>query len=365
MSETATAAVRAAMPAAAPALDHISWSGVTTYCACPRKFYYRYIERAPEEFVPAALAFGGAFHRAVELIHEARLQCAPIPDSDALLAGYDHSWSEATADAPEVMHAKDEDAVSLRETAQRMLTVYREHVVAAHQQSMPHKLTLEKRSQRQLNPAILYRQLSRLVQRALAGSRKRQRWMLRGNLRTPSPVREGDGWLYRTSLRFERRGRRVAADIETRQFEYITRIVEVAGSGRGWTISGRPGVQTTPAEPTPAGPIHLPESTGEFFAHIYDREEQIGIVTQAIKAAIRSGFQNRNHCVLFGPPACGKSEILLAFKRMLGADAVMQFDATSTTEAGARRELRQLATIPPILVVEEIEKTDERSLRWL
>jgi hypothetical protein len=73
MPETATAAVRASFPAAAPVLDHISWSGVTTYCACPRKFYYRYIERAPEEFVPASLAFGGAFHRAVELIHEARL----------------------------------------------------------------------------------------------------------------------------------------------------------------------------------------------------------------------------------------------------------------------------------------------------
>ena len=79
----------------------------------------------------------------------------------------------------------------------------------------------------------------------------------------------------------------------------------------------------------------------------------------------QSGFQNRNHCVLFGPPACGKSEILLAFKRLLGADAVMTFDATSTTEAGARRELRQLANIPPIPIVEEIEKTDERSLRWL
>jgi putative RecB family exonuclease len=129
------AAMPASLPAAAPALDHISWSGVTTYCACPRKFYYRYIERAPEEFVPAAMAFGGAFHRAVELVHEARLQCAPIPETDALLASYDRAWLEATTDAPEVMRAKDEDALALRETAQRMLSVYREHVVAAHEQS--------------------------------------------------------------------------------------------------------------------------------------------------------------------------------------------------------------------------------------
>ena len=63
------------------------------------------------------------------------LQGAPIPDSDALLCGYDPAWPELTANAPEVMHAKDEDAVSLRKTAQRMLSAYREHIVATHEQS--------------------------------------------------------------------------------------------------------------------------------------------------------------------------------------------------------------------------------------
>ena len=233
---------------------------------------------------------------------------------------------------------------------------------------MPHKLVVEKRSLRQLNPHIIRRQLARLVLRALAGKRRRQGWKLEGGLRVPSPLKEGEGWLYRAILKFERRGRKVKPEVVQRQFDVIQKIVETAGNARGWTLPGknRQPSNQTPAPTPPYMPIpQLPADFGGCFDHIYDRDAQIGIVWQAIKAAVESGFQNRNHCALFGPPACGKSEILLGFKKLLGADAVMQFDATSTTEAGARRELRQLANIPPILLVEEIEKTDERSLRWL
>jgi hypothetical protein len=210
---------------------------------------------------------------------------------------------------------------------------------------------------------------TRLVQRALAGRRQRQGWRFVGRLRVPAPVREEHVWLYKVTLAFQRRGRKVKADVVQRQFDYIGRIVEAAANARGWTLPGTNlGGASQPQAAPPqsnATAVTLPDNMNDYFAHIYDREAQIGIVAQAIRAAVQSGFQNRNHCVLFGPPACGKSEILLAFKNMLGADAVMTFDATSTTEAGARRELRELARIPPILIVEEIEKTDERSLRWL
>jgi hypothetical protein len=55
-------------------LDHLSWPGVQTYSQCPRKFHYRYIVQAPVEFTPASLAFGGAVHRATELLHQANLE---------------------------------------------------------------------------------------------------------------------------------------------------------------------------------------------------------------------------------------------------------------------------------------------------
>ena len=78
-----------------------------------------------------------------------------------------------------------------------------------------------------------------------------------------------------------------------------------------------------------------------------------------------SGFSERFHAVLHGPPACGKTEILRSLSRMVGRDAVLHFDATSTTKAGAERTLLETADIPPVLCIEEIEKTDEQSLRWL
>jgi hypothetical protein len=111
--------------------DHLSWSGIQTYSQCPRKFHYRYIIQAPVEFTPASLAFGGAFHRAAERLHQARIEGAVDPAVESLLAGYDEAWNEESGQAPQVQYAKEEDAVSLRDMAQRMLTAYREHALQA------------------------------------------------------------------------------------------------------------------------------------------------------------------------------------------------------------------------------------------
>lgn len=119
---------------APPTLDHISWSGITTYSACPRKFYYRKIAQVPEEFKAASLAFGGAIHQAVEAIHQARLEGAPIPTLGALVGDYDTAWRDAIKDAPAVVHAKTEDEQVLHQTAERMLSMYREHVIAQAEQ---------------------------------------------------------------------------------------------------------------------------------------------------------------------------------------------------------------------------------------
>jgi hypothetical protein len=116
-------------------LEHLSYSGITTYASCPRKFYYHYLEKAPQEFVPAALAFGSAFHRAVEAIHQARIEGSPIPTLEMLLQEYDSAWIEATANGLSVNQAKEEDAKSLRVMAERMLSVYREHVITTAEQS--------------------------------------------------------------------------------------------------------------------------------------------------------------------------------------------------------------------------------------
>ena len=47
--------------------DYISYSAVTTYQACPLRYYFRYVAGLPERTVSSSLVFGSAVHRAVEL----------------------------------------------------------------------------------------------------------------------------------------------------------------------------------------------------------------------------------------------------------------------------------------------------------
>lgn len=110
------------------------------------------------------------------------------------------------------------------------------------------------------------------------------------------------------------------------------------------------------------------DKKGNHFDHIFDREDQIKIVLSAVETAIQSNFDYRFHCVLYGEPACGKTEILDSLARMLGeeGDAYIKLDATSTTKAGVEKMLLDTnSKIPNILIVEELEKANEDNFRWM
>ncbi|MEI6233315.1 MAG: PD-(D/E)XK nuclease family protein [Planctomycetota bacterium] len=129
---TVTCVAAAPPRAVVSSLDHVSFSSLKTYQTCPRKFAFKYMEHAEEEFTGGALVFGGAFHRAVEHVHEKLIEGSPVPDADTLLNVYDESWQLETTGKPEVVYAKDEDAGTMRETAKRMLAAYRDHVVTTN-----------------------------------------------------------------------------------------------------------------------------------------------------------------------------------------------------------------------------------------
>jgi hypothetical protein len=228
-------------------------------------------------------------------------------------------------------------------------------------------LQLERRVDRSLNVGKALKQLRHIAARAQAGKRASQGWTLIHKPRLPEPLTIGGKKVYRPTLKFVRKGRKVPKETVVSQFDVLSKIAATAGNASGWHL-------LTDNEAVPSDDVVLavvkstiafPADFDKFFAHIFDRDAQIGIVYQSIAVAMQSGFANRNHCVLYGPPGCGKSEILKSFKTAFGNDFVMEFDATSTTAAGARKELREVETVPPILICEEIEKTDEGSLRWL
>jgi Mrp family chromosome partitioning ATPase len=150
-----------------------------------------------------------------------------------------------------------------------------------------------------------------------------------------------------------------------------------------WLVvqAGHPANTPTPGGVTPSvavpepGQAPPPKAIGDVnlsfpvgtFDRIYGREAQIRRIVDALSLGAATGWTKRKHTLLSGPPGCGKSETMLALARALGreGEAWIWFDATSTTRAGAVEQLLGAKTIPPVLFIEEIEKTQESALRWL
>lgn len=77
------------LPAAdLPIPERESYSSLTTYEGCPRRYAFRYVERLPGEVPPGQFAFGSAIHRAFEVfVREtirARADGAPAPGLEVL-----------------------------------------------------------------------------------------------------------------------------------------------------------------------------------------------------------------------------------------------------------------------------------------
>lgn len=109
----------------------------------------------------------------------------------------------------------------------------------------------------------------------------------------------------------------------------------------------------------------IPEDWASHFDHLYGLDAHIERVRLALEIAQMTQFSNRYHVALIGPPGCGKSDICETLTAVLGEGAVMKFDATATTAAGAIKQLDEAEMMPRILVVEEIEKVSAEALSFL
>ena len=107
---------------------YTSWSAISCYCACPLRYDFKYCENLPEPTVSAALAFGGAFHRACEHQYRELLEGRPAPALDALMAAYNDAWAEH--DGKAIQYGKDDDRSTLDDLAGRMLGAFQASDVA-------------------------------------------------------------------------------------------------------------------------------------------------------------------------------------------------------------------------------------------
>ncbi len=104
-------------------INHFSYSQLNTYMTCPLRYRLQYVELIPPAFTASALAFGSSIHEAVAAFHQQHLLGETLRP-DQMLDVYRQAW--ASRNGEEIRFCNGDNEESLREKAQRVLTVYHE-----------------------------------------------------------------------------------------------------------------------------------------------------------------------------------------------------------------------------------------------
>lgn len=107
----------------------------------------------------------------------------------------------------------------------------------------------------------------------------------------------------------------------------------------------------------------------EAFSGIYGRAKHIRLIAASIKRMQDTKGEKRNHLMLWGAPACAKTQIFRGWMKVLGRGSFFSINANSATRAGIEliflNRFKKTGT-PPIVFIEEMEKTKEEILSvWL
>jgi len=90
----------------APLPPRESYSSLTTYEYCPRRYAFRYVERLPGEVAPGQFAFGSAIHKAFEVFVRERIRAraegSPEPDLEVLRRACDDVLDRAGLEPDEL-----------------------------------------------------------------------------------------------------------------------------------------------------------------------------------------------------------------------------------------------------------------------
>jgi putative RecB family exonuclease len=90
----------------APLPERESYSSLTTYEYCPRRYAFRYVEHLPGEVPPGQFAFGSAIHKAFEVFVRERIRAraegSPEPDLEVLRRACDDVLARAGVEPDEL-----------------------------------------------------------------------------------------------------------------------------------------------------------------------------------------------------------------------------------------------------------------------
>lgn len=242
-------------------------------------------------------------------------------------------------------------------------------------------LTLSKPAQRSLREQVINNNISNLLASVNTRSLAVRGWTLAANEKEGSfkpkawKQRNGFGtgaeYIYDIYLTIvfaaDRKPEKVELDALLRQIGSRSNQPNF-GKWQLVEVDGEPyekSVENGEADAIGYAPVVIPDDWEDYFSHLFNLDDHIARIRCALEAGLMSDWNNRYHCALVGPPGCGKSDICQTIKSALGEDAVLEFDATATTAAGAIKELTEREILPRVLIVEEIEKADEKAMSFL
>jgi|SRR5579859_278666 len=259
-------------------------------------------------------------------------------------------------------------------------------VVMEPSETIIHAVYVSKNAGRQLNDDKMRAQVDQVVAGANNPTRIQKGW--RTELRVKGLNRgwynqnyRDTGYTYSVVLEVSLEKTRRDSGVIQVEFENILASINSVGRslpGLPWEVKEVDGEPYTPPEQRSAeekekfnnaeigyAPIRIPENWESFFEGLYGLDHQIARARWALENAITTGFESRVHTLFVGPPGCGKSHICQMIKAALGEEAVIEFDATSTTVAGLQKELGEREELPRVILIEEIEKGDPNTLQAL
>jgi hypothetical protein len=243
-------------------------------------------------------------------------------------------------------------------------------------------LILERKSSNKLNHDIVRRHL-----REIAESAERNKAFgftgTVGKLREPEKTAEGltEQYRYLARLRLEKANARVE-EAARAQFEHVLGVVRRCAESKGWslldnaTAQPQEGLSVSAPVLEPRTQFVVPELTEEVkslhFGGIYERDEHIRTIHEAVETMVETDGKVTNHQMLLGLWGSCKTVLMEKFKgwyEMGGkAERVRFVDGTTMSKAGLENWLLEQVDsdqAPDVLVVDELEKQPTENLSCL
>lgn len=250
--------------------------------------------------------------------------------------------------------------------------------------TVEHVVVLEKQAGRQIDERKAAQHIDTITTSAMTTERMKRGWSTYYPSTSGEPFFEvtgsgSKGYVYSVKVAVKCVPSRLRTTIG-QEFDNITASMDAkaklpAFRWRVAEIDGTPyiphdesAIQIDADEEVGYAPFELPPFEvwrANFEGILYGMEDYIEIIYRALETAVKSQWRDRINIALIGPPACGKSHLCKIIASILGQEATVEYDATSTTMAGAQGELGAREEMPRVMIIEEIEKAPESSLPWL